>query len=124
MIRFDKDNPSEIPTIPTDVAVCPICNAPLVIDDIDEWETKTGRVTETGLHIECSTAPAIGSSRWERWFGWHYAMPYVDWLPVDDKVFRWFDKNYRLRLPNNRLKADRAGMQAKAGQPQETRPAA
>ena len=57
MIYFDKENPSEIPVIPPDVAVCPICKASLVIEDIDEWETETGRVTEAGFHIDCSTAP-------------------------------------------------------------------
>jgi len=89
---FDREH---YPEIPSDVAICPICGAGLIIEDIDEWETELGRVTEAGLHIACSQAPDIGSDGWEDWFKWHYNMPYVDWLPVDVTVYKWFDKRYR-----------------------------
>lgn len=89
---FDRDH---YPEIPAEVAICPKCEAGLIIEDIDEWESETGRVTEGGLHIACSKAPDIGSRNWEDWFSWHYDMPYVYWLPVDVTVYKWFDKRYR-----------------------------
>ena len=97
MIYFDKENPKETPAIPAKVAVCPICGAPVVIEDIDEWETETGRVTSCGFHINCSTEPDIDSDEWDDWFKSHWSMPYVDWLPVEMRVYRWFDRCYRLR---------------------------
>lgn len=83
-----------LPDIPGDVAVCPICGAGLVVEDVDECE-EGGRVTEEGLHITCVTAPDIDDETWHSWFNWHYNMPYVDWLPVKTVVYRWFDANYR-----------------------------
>lgn len=92
-VKFvDRKN---LPAVPRDVAVCPICDAGLIIEDIDEWESETGRVTYCGLHVACSKAPEIDSKGWLEWFKWHYNMPYVDWLPVDDVVYRWFNKHYR-----------------------------
>ena len=96
MIYFDKE--SEVPTIPANVAICPICKAPVIIEDIDEWETKTGRVTQSGFHIDCSTEPDIDSIEWNDWFDSHWSTPYIDWLPVEIRVYRWFDERYRLQL--------------------------
>ena len=98
MIYFDKDDPGQIPTILPGVAVCPICDAPLVIEDIDEWEEETGRVTDGGFHINCSTEPDIDDEEWNDWFDRHWSTPYIDWLPVEQLVYRWFDKRYRLKL--------------------------
>ena len=92
---FDRNEPPEISEW---VGVCPICKAALVIEDIDEYEAATGRVTEGGLHITCITQPDFDEDDddYEEWFRGHYAMPYVDWLPVNRKVYGWFDKRYRL----------------------------
>lgn len=90
-ITFD-----DLPDIPQNIAVCPMCAAPLVIEYIEEWETETGRVTETGLHIACQLEPDIDSDEWEEWHRWHYRMPYADWLPVCRKVYAWFDNRFRL----------------------------
>jgi hypothetical protein len=88
--------------IPTDLAVCPICGRHLIIEDIDEWEIEPpneGRVTEGGFHITCHTQPDIDDTDddyFHEWFNWHYSMPYVDWLPVEVRVYRWFDRRYRI----------------------------
>lgn len=97
---FDRNESSEIPEIPKEVAVCPICEAHLVIEDIDEWEAVTGRVTENGFTITCVTQPDLDDDDYEDWFRGHYAMPYVYWLSVEMKVYRWFDGHYRLALPD------------------------
>ena len=90
---FSKDKP---PVIPTSVAVCPKCGTQLVIEDIDQWEVETGRVTECGFHITCANQPDIDSDEWREWFNWHWSMPYVDWLPVTAVVYKWFDERYRI----------------------------
>ena len=90
---FDRCNP---PHIPLEVAVCPICGAELVIDEIDEYEVDTGRVTECGLRINCSTEPDIDSDDWWPWHNRHWSTPYIDWLPIHTRVYRWFDKEYRV----------------------------
>lgn len=95
MLLFDRDNPPEIPNL---IGRCPICGAKLEISDIDEWETYTGRVTESGFHINCVTQPEIDSKDWDSWWNWHWSMPYVDWLPLTMRVYKWFDSNYRLYL--------------------------
>lgn len=82
--------------IPDDVALCPICGAPLVVEDIDEWDAETGEVTEHGLHITCSKEPDIDSKGWNEWHNWHYKMPYVDWLPLQKPVREWFNAHYRM----------------------------
>lgn len=87
-------NRSKLPEIPQEIAVCPICGEPIVIDDIDEWESETGRVTECGLHINCVTEPDDPNDH--NWWNWHYQMPYVDWLPVQQRVYQWFDQNFRI----------------------------
>lgn len=87
--------------IPPTIAKCPICGAALVIAEIDEWETETGRATEGGIHIECPTEPEMDSDDWEDWFRGHYSTPYIDWLPVCDVVFRWFDGRYRVRTDSH-----------------------
>ena len=88
----------DLPEIPVDVALCPICGAPIEITDIDEWETETMRVTETGLHINCTTQPHIDSDEWWQWHKWHWSQPYVYWLPVEARVYRWFDSCFRLTV--------------------------
>lgn len=103
MITFDKNNPEEIPEVPPEVAVCQICGSRLVIVDIDEWwegneDEDDGRVTDAGLHINCVTEPDIDSDEWWEWHKWHWSMPYVDWLPVSQVVYRWFDKHYRIKV--------------------------
>jgi len=87
--------------LPPELAICPICGAEVVIEDILEYEKNddgTWQASESGLHINCITEPEIGSDAWQSWFDWHWAMPYVDWLPLSIKVFRWMSANYRFEM--------------------------
>ena len=80
--------------------ICPICGGKLVVEDIDEWEEEDGRVTESGFHINCATEPDIDGDLDEfmEWVNWHWSMPYVDWLPLQSRVYEWFDARYRYRF--------------------------
>ena len=82
--------------VPESIAVCPVCGKEIIIEDVDEWDAENGCVTETGLHFTCSTEPDIDSEDWDRWFNIHYNMPYVDWLPLQDRVWMWFNANFRV----------------------------
>ena len=88
----------EIIKIPASVAVCPICGAEAVIEDMDEWEQEddgSWSVSEGGLHLSCITEPDIDSREWRGWFSCHFSMPYVDWLPLQIKIHKWLNANYR-----------------------------
>lgn len=100
MIYFDSDNP---PSIPLDVAKCPICGSEIKFVEINEYETETGKVVDTGFHVGCITEPDFDDPDYDDWLNGHYSMPYVDWLPVEIIVYRWLSANYRLRLPNNQF---------------------
>ncbi len=73
--------------IPVNVAVCPECGAPIVADvfEVTSEDGETNWHLEhngSGLHIQCSKEDKD-----------HYKMPYVDWLPIDDVVISWLNKN-------------------------------
>jgi hypothetical protein len=87
---------------PHDVAVCPICGAGVIVGDFDEWETETGRVTESGFHVDCVTEPDFDDPDYDDWFNSHWSMPYVDWLPLEIRLYKWFDQRYRLSLITQR----------------------
>lgn len=92
-----RDNP---PAIPASVAQCPICGAVVEIEDIDEWTNdESGEFpTESGLHINCTTAPdpdKVSKKQFYGWYDYHWSMPYDDWLPTESKVYKWLTANYR-----------------------------
>lgn len=73
--------------IPVNVAVCPECGAGIVADvfEVTSEDGETNWHLEpdgSGLHIQCSKEDNN-----------HYKMPYVDWLPIDDVVITWLNKN-------------------------------
>lgn len=77
------------------IAVCPICAAALVItleacelDDNDTWQASE-------IHVECTTEPDMEDAAWEPWQLWHYAMPYVDWLPLEQTLLAWLRCTHR-----------------------------
>jgi hypothetical protein len=89
----------KVPDIPLDVAKCPICGAQIVLE-IDAWEQLddgTWAAAEDGTHVSCTMEPDIDDDGWEDWFNGHYSMPYVDWMPVDTRVYKWLLTNYRFR---------------------------
>ena len=83
MINFDNTS------IPRDVATCPICDADLFFSEINETDCETGLPTQDGFHVGCTTEPEIDDDGWDEWHEWHYRTPYIDWLPVEAKVYKW-----------------------------------
>lgn len=79
--------------VPPKVAKCPICGAPIVVEEIWEWESESGK--PVSISIDCTTEPDIDGIDWPEWHAGHWSMPYVDWLPVECKVLAWFQRNYR-----------------------------
>ena len=91
---------NEIPELPTRFH-CPICKSGIVITDINEWEETddgTWRVSDGGVLINCTSEPDIDSEDWHGWMNGHWSMPYVDWLPVCESVLEWLDANYRFEM--------------------------
>lgn len=86
----------EIFEFPKEVCVCPICGG-VVVAEFDEYETETGIVTETGLHLDCKDGPDEESDEYDDWFSTHWSMPYVDWLPLTERMHKWLARNgYRI----------------------------
>jgi hypothetical protein len=48
-----------------------------------------------GAAHEANQKFTIKTFRSDGWLANHFRMPYVDWLPVDDVIRDWLDKNYR-----------------------------
>lgn len=67
-------------SIPSDVAVCPYCGGQLYFD-VDEWDAQTGVPTETGVHVSCVNDEDKNTN--------HYDMPYVYWMPLEQRIHRW-----------------------------------
>lgn len=87
--------------IPASVAVCPICGSEVVVE-IEAWEQNddgSWQAGESGTYCNCITEPDMDGDEWEDWFRGHWSMPYVDWLPVDEKVKAWLDRHYRFAVP-------------------------
>ncbi len=81
--------------IPESVAVCPICGAKLVAQ-FQCWQERDDKTWEAAeIDLNCVTEPDIDSRQWWPWHRRHYAMPYVDWLPLDVKLLAWVNENYR-----------------------------
>ena len=91
----------DIIRIPREVAVCPYCGGELIArpeawseNDDGIWEAQ-----ESGL--DCVTEPELDPANestveeWDDWIARHTYMPYVYWLPVDMKVTKWINANYR-----------------------------
>lgn len=79
----------ELPEIPKSLAVCPICGAQIEFVEVCEWD-ENGRPAKSGIKIECTNQPdAEDSKAWWSWFHSHYRMPYVDWLPLEEKMYKW-----------------------------------
>jgi len=85
--------------VPESVAVCPICGSTLWAQ-CDGWNggwsaTDDGLWVADSIDIDCEMEPDITDPDWHEWFDGHYSMPYVDWLPVDQVVRRWINRNFR-----------------------------
>lgn len=88
--------------IPPEIAVCPICGAEVIIEEIDEWEQEddgTWSAGETGVRLNCVTQPAFeDEDASDDFMASHWSMPYVDWLPISVRVIEWLRQNYRFDM--------------------------
>jgi len=96
MEYFEQEKP---PVIPLDLFQCPICGAQIVFTEINEYETETGKVTDGGFHVSCTTEPDFDDPDYDDFMSSHFSMPYVDWLPLEARVYKWLSAGYRVRLP-------------------------
>jgi hypothetical protein len=83
-------------SIPKSVAVCPKCESGLILEDIEGYEYGEPLDEHSHIAFTCNTEPDIDSDEWEDWHNWHWSMPYVDWLPLEKPIMRWFNENYRM----------------------------
>jgi hypothetical protein len=87
--------PSAEIAVPMEVAVCPICGSHLTAQ-MEAWTQRDDGTWGPGEtpSLQCPTEPDLDSNEWDDWFDGHYAMPYVDWLPVAERVQKWIDQQF------------------------------
>lgn len=88
--------------IPETVAVCPYCGAKLTVQ-LDTWtqldDGMWGVDENETPHVECDREPTMGpNGAWDKWWALHCKMPYVYLLPVEVKVAKWLNQNYRFDM--------------------------
>lgn len=79
-------------------AKCPICGSKLLLDAGEGCEQDSnGEWIATEIDLQCTSEPDIESQEWDDWHRWHYSMPYVDWLPLEQRVLRAVRLKYYFR---------------------------
>lgn len=61
---------------------CPYCGELKLYLEFDEWDAETGAPTETGVHVHCENEDENDPHD-------HCDMPYVNWLPVQVRAYKW-----------------------------------
>lgn len=93
--EFDKRLPL---AIPIDIAKCPICKAPVMISEINDWiaNDNDGQISideSTLIYLQCSTEPMVNDMDDDEDFHEHmkehWARPIQDWGPVEKTVKAW-----------------------------------
>lgn len=80
--------------VPAQIAVCPYCNAELIVG-IDEFsQEKPQEWKASSVCVQCLSEPDLDSPEWDYWLAQHSVMPYVYQLPVDLKVIDWLNHTY------------------------------
>lgn len=78
--------------LPKDRFACPICGSTVHLTGVQEWDSGTGEIIQADY--DCETEPDIDSEEWEDWHRGHFAMPYVDWLPWEERLLPWINEHY------------------------------
>ena len=60
---------------------CPYCGERTLYLEFDEWY-EHGTPTETGVHVYCKNEDETDPRD-------HSEMPYVRWMPVEHRAYRW-----------------------------------
>lgn len=92
----------EVPEVPNTFH-CPICGEKITLE-IDEWTSDYDgwKASDAGVHTSCISEPDIMDDNYEAWMNHHFQYPYIDWLPVDRKIYDWLEDNYRFtETPSN-----------------------
>lgn len=79
--------------------VCPICNSRLLVsangcfikDDNDDWIAEN-------INIDCETRPERDNKSFKTWIKSHYRFPYIDWLPIEEKLLLSFQLQYKFDI--------------------------
>ena len=82
--------------IPKSVAICPHCGGALHLE-VDEWE-ENGTPTYVGVHVSCEGETDDPNDR-------HYQTPYVDWMPLEHRVWTWARVHIRVTESEDELRA-------------------
>lgn len=62
---------------------CPICGKQ-VFAMCQSWNPDTSEPHT--IEIECESEPDVIKKGWKAWYREHYRMPYVDWLPYQQRA--------------------------------------
>lgn len=82
---FDGDGMFSSCIVPKLIAVCPCCDAGLVIEATG-WSKENGFYLPNEISVECNRDIECYEEN-ENSMQWR--MPYVYWLPVEDKCKKW-----------------------------------
>jgi hypothetical protein len=78
--------------------LCPYCEGDLTYH-VEGWEQEEdGTWIADYIQSECSTMPGLTSRKFNDWMNQHSDMPYVNQLPVDERVKKWINKRYRFDI--------------------------
>jgi hypothetical protein len=78
--------------------LCPYCGGDLTYH-VEGWEQEEdGTWTADCITSECSTMPSFRSRKFDDWMNQHSDMPYVNQLPVDERVKRWINERFRFEI--------------------------
>lgn len=88
--------------VPPEVAVCPYCGLRLVAT-CEHWSQQAdGSWIAGGLEVDCVGEPEnLHSDDYNDWLSRHTYMPYIYWLPVNEKVTRWVNRHFRFRMKDH-----------------------
>lgn len=74
---------------------CPICGSPLMLNAGECLERDVnGEWIATEVQLDCTSEPDIKSPDWDEWYRGHYSTPYIDWLPLHQKVLKEVRQKY------------------------------
>lgn len=88
--------------IPETIGVCPYCGAKLSVQ-LDTWtqldDGLWGAMEDETPHVDCDREPFMGEKgEWDKWWASHCKMPYVYLLPIEVKVAKWINENFRFDM--------------------------
>lgn len=90
---------------------CPYCGGDVEARETGWTHEDDGTETVDSIDADCQTMPRdTDSEEWEEWMEIHSDMPYVHWMPFENRMIRAINRAKALpyaepALPENRDKA-------------------